>query len=374
MNNILIGIIIILILYISLNKIYSKYWNKGLSIGLHFDEACVTENDTAHLTEVITNRNFLPIPTLWVKFAVHRSLIFKDKENVSTSDKCYKNDIFSLLFYQKITKNLTFTASKRGFFRINDIDVVASNLFFSDSLVTAYPCDTSLIVYPKLTDYNRMLIPFRQIMGDITINRFCYEDPFEFSRIRPYTLGDSLKDINWKATARTDSLQTNVHAHTVKQGVTFIYNPELDGMLEDADLCEENIRILATLATMLTKEGIPFSFYTSAKDVITGDNSVLSTGAGKTHLNDFLRVLARIDLSAKRSDFDTYITGAMASFSSETNTIVFVSSSKNAETLKHLHMLRANRNHSVFWILPMYRSEFKSAPEVSDMFLWEVTY
>ncbi len=372
--NILIAILIIVVLYMCLNAVYSKYWNNGLSIDVHFNEQVVTEKDTAHLTEVISNHNLLPIPTLWVKFAVHRSLIFKDQENVSKSDKCYKNDIFSIRFYQKITKNLTFTASKRGVFKIERVDVVASNLIFSDSLVTSYPCNTSIMVYPRLTDTNRMAIPFRQIMGEISTNRFSYEDPFEFSRIRPYINGDSLKDINWKATARTNSLKTNVHTHTIKQEVTFIYNPELDGMLEDDDLCEENIRIIATLATQLTKEGINISFYSSAKDIITHENCALSAGVGKQHLNDLFRTLARIDLEAPRDNFKKYIKALTSSQKINATTVIFVSSAKNTETQQIFNTLNNSKNFSAFWVLPLYKSEMKSAPKASNVLLWEVKY
>lgn len=372
--NILIALLIIIILYTCLGKVYTKYWNKGLSIDVHFDEQAVTENDTAHLTEIISNHNFLPIPTLWVKFAVHRSLIFKDSENVSKSDKCYKNDIFSIYFYQKITKNLTFTASRRGYFKINSIDIVASNLIFSDSLVSSCPCDTTLMVYPRLTDTERMTIPFRQIMGEIATNRFSYEDPFEFARIRPYTNGDSLKDINWSATARTNSLQTNVHAHTVKQEVCFLYNPELDGLLEDEDLCEENIRIIATLATMLTKEGINISFYTTAKDIITKENATLSAGVGKQHLNDLFTTLARIDLAASRDNFEKYVSTLINSQKINATTVVLVTSSKGQETQRLFNSLNNNRNISAFWLLPIYKSELKNAPQASNVLLWEVKY
>ena len=372
--NILIALLIIIILYVCLGKLYTKYWNKGLTVDVHFDKQVITENDTAHLTEIISNHNFLPIPTLWVKFAFHRSLIFKDKENVSRSDKCYKNDIFSIYFYQRITKNLTFTASRRGFFKIDRVDIVASNLIFSDSLVCSCPCDTSLMVCPRLTDTERMTIPFRQIMGEIDTNRFSYEDPFEFAGIRPYTNGDSFKDINWSATARTNSLQTNVHAHTVKQEVCFIYNPELDGMLEDEDLCEENIRIIATLATMLTNEGINISFHTTAKDIITGENASLSAGVGKQHLNNLFATLARIDLTASRDKFEKYISALVSAQKINATTVILVTSSKGPKTQSFFKYLDNNRNISAFWLLPIYKSELKNAPQASNILLWEVKY
>ena len=110
--NILIAIIVLIVLYICLNKIYRKYWNRGLNVELSFDTQVLTEDETGHITEIISNDNFLPIPSLWIKFGVDRSLIFNDIENVTMSDKCYKNDIFSIQLYQRITKKLSFKAEK----------------------------------------------------------------------------------------------------------------------------------------------------------------------------------------------------------------------------------------------------------------------
>lgn len=381
--NILIAFFIIIILYICLNKIYSTYWNKGLSVDIRFDEQLVTENDTAHITEIISNRNFLPIPALWVKFAADRSLLFKDRENISTSDKCYKNDIFSIFFYQKITKKLTFTAGRRGFFKIDKIDIVASNLIFSDSLVSSIPCDTTLMVYPRLTDTKRMSIPFKQIMGEITTaaNRFAYDDPFLFAGIRPYIYGDSLKDINWNATARCGTLHTNVHDHTVRQEVCFLYNPELDGMLEDNELCEENIRIIATLATLFTDEtGIGISFYTTAKDIITKEASCLCTGMGRGHLQNLFATLARLELSLPCDNFEQYVDTLINTHKINANATVILVTSKKGADMQHLFSSlndssrRNSNNISSFWLLPVYSSELKNVPAAPNIFPWEVRY
>ena len=371
--NILIAIIVLIVLYICLNKIYRKYWNRGLNVGLSFDSQVLTEDETGYITEVISNDNFLPIPSLWIKFGVDRSLIFKDIENVTTSDKRYKNDIYSIQLYQRITKKLTFKASKRGYYSINRIDVVASDLMLSNSLVTSAPCDTTLIVYPRLTDYKDIELPFNRIMGEVISKRRIYADPFEFSRIRPYMQGDNPKDINWKATSRTGLFQTNVHEYTSGQEITFLFNPDSERILKDDDLTEEGIRIIATLSTLFTAQGINVSFYTNAPDILSGQPSSASPGYGKSHCEEIYRTLARLDLEADREEFVPFASALLAGrVLSEDSAVVLVSSAKDTETRELFDILCSN-NSSAFWILPLRSRDLKdSLPESDRILHWEV--
>ena len=371
--NILIAIIVLIVLYICLNKIYRKYWNRGLNVELSIDTPVLTEDETGYITEVISNDNFLPIPSLWIKFGVDRSLIFKDTENVTMSDKRYKNDIFSIQLYQRITKRLTFKASKRGYYSINRIDVVASDLMLSNSLVTAVPCDMTLIVYPRLTDYKDIEIPFNRIMGEVISKRRIYADPFEFSRIRPYMQGDNPKDINWKATSKTGVFQTNVHEYTSGQEITFLFNPDSERLLRDDDLTEEGIRIIATLSTLFTAQGINVAFYTNAPDILSKQPSCARPGYGKSHCEEIYRTLARLNLEASREEFVPFASKLLADkVLNEESTVVLVSSAKDAETCALFDSL-CSSNSSAFWILPLRSRDLTGSLPKSDHILhWEV--
>ncbi len=86
------------LLYYLQNLIYKKYWDRGLSVSLRFSDATCTEGGKNSLIEVITNRNWLPLPVLRVRFKSGKYLRFAGSENVSVSDGSYKNDIFPLCF------------------------------------------------------------------------------------------------------------------------------------------------------------------------------------------------------------------------------------------------------------------------------------
>ena len=110
-------------------RLYEEFWSKGFSVEAYFELPCVVEGDNNRLHEVIINRNILPLPMVRVKFASDKSFRFENSENISVSDRCYKNDIFSVSPYQKITRKVDFVCTQRGVFLIDQIDVIAANIF-----------------------------------------------------------------------------------------------------------------------------------------------------------------------------------------------------------------------------------------------------
>ena len=96
-----------------------------------------------------------------------------------------------------------------GTYRINGLDVVAGDLFLTHELPKSLPVDSQLYVYPRPfrgMDFNGAL---RQLNGEVATKRHLQEDPFEYLGIREYTPRDTLRDVNWKATARSGELKVN---------------------------------------------------------------------------------------------------------------------------------------------------------------------
>ncbi len=82
--------------------LYRKYWNKNLTVEIRFTQHAIWEREEGELCETIVNRKWLPLPMLRVKFEADRHLDFMQEGNISVTDRCYKNDIFSVMMYQKI--------------------------------------------------------------------------------------------------------------------------------------------------------------------------------------------------------------------------------------------------------------------------------
>ncbi len=280
------------------NRLFQRYWDRGLTARLSFAQRAATEGDTGQLKEIITNRKFLPLPVLHVKFQMGRYLVFSESSNFKITDQNYRSDIFSCMPWQEIRRTLDFTCKKRGYYHIGNIDLVSYDLFFFGHCVATVPQDTFMYVYPGPADPIRLELPLKNLMGQILARQALLKDPFETQSVRPYQSYDPYKTVNWKATAHTGELKVNVYTPASSWNVTILLDMESERLWADEDLIEESIRLCGSLARWMIDRGIPVAVYSNGNDCLTGLPSRLEAGAGKEHLRTIMELLARVQISS----------------------------------------------------------------------------
>lgn len=304
---IVIVILSVLLLYALERLLYKKLWDKGLSIRIRFLEKSAFEGGTGTVEEKLENRNFLPLPFLHAKFECGAGISFDNTENVSMSDRNYKNDIFSVLFYQRVTRRLDFHARARGYYVIRSADLVGEDLFYSVHMVRSFPQDSDFYIFPKLIDTSAFDQPLRKLIGDMTSRTYLLPDPFEFRGIREYTISDPMNTINWKASARTGSLMANQYNSTTTKRIVILLNVEDELVVHHGPLHEESMRIAASLAGRLLAQGYPVTLVTNGKDVETKKEFERFQAQGGTQAQEIYRLLSRIDLKQGKRDFRTIV-------------------------------------------------------------------
>lgn len=191
--------------------VYGWFWDWNLYADAWFDCRAVTEGETTVLNEMVVNAKWLPLPVLHFLLQTDRELIFngESKSNTTVSDQNYRIDVYSLMPWQKITRRLTFCAAKRGYYPVRELSLECRDLFYKKFPSLEMPVNTWLYVYPKLVFTEELELVFQKLMGEILIRRRLLEDPYAFSGIREYQTYDTMRQINWKATARTGELRVN---------------------------------------------------------------------------------------------------------------------------------------------------------------------
>ena len=58
------------------------------------------------------------------------------------------------------------------------------------------------------------------------MRRWIVDDPFMLAGVREYQYGDSMRDVNWKATAKTGNLQVNQRDFTADRRLMVYLNVE----------------------------------------------------------------------------------------------------------------------------------------------------
>ena len=368
----------ILLAWLASRILYRKYWNRGLSIQIEFTQRCIYEGERSSMKETITNDKLLPLPALEVRFSASRNLEFLNeaRANTSATDNCYKRDVFSFLFHQKIERTLPFTARKRGLYQIYEVAGIGYDFFFRSGYYVELPQQTFLYVYPRQVDTRRIDVLCRAISGTVLSRRRLLPDPFEFSGIREYQRQDPVNHINWKASARTGALMTNQFDSTTDTSLTLIFDMEDKLILKYEDLVEETLRIVSSLSARLARSRMSFRVVGNAADVhalpaggspdnaISGIPFSITIGEGCPNIGLLNQKLACMDSKDIVMEMEALLKDE-ASLKKSGHTYVVVSKNRDDGIIRGLRSL-VLANNEVLWVLPIRPAEASSLTSFRD--------
>lgn len=369
---VLISLIIVFIgLTILQRAVYRRFWQRNLSVELDFSAQTGREGTTVRLTEVITSRKFLPLPWLSVKFQVSRNLIFPDNPDAAISDDYYREDLFSLGLYQRMSRQLAVRLQKRGYYPIKRIDLISADLLLTCKFVGHTRSQSVLTVTPRLVPREALDIPYRHILGSVLVRNALLPDPFEFRSIREYQSFDTLKTVNWLATARTSQLKVNVNDFTAAREVLILLNVESDNVNYEEQLIEEGIRIAASLAEYLVADNVACGLVSNAVDILTGETPVIPAGQSLSHVRHLQEQLGRLDISQPAADFADLLTVRQAVWNRDP-VLVLVSFNCGSRLCAAWEQC-LDQGFQGLWIFPRYAGQIVRQPNVSgEVFCWEV--
>lgn len=357
-----------------LEKIYQKNWSNGLTVSIKFQSEPVFEGKKASLTETVENRSWMFMPVLQVGFRVDRNLKFPEEENAAVSDKLYERDIFSVMFYQKITREIRFETAKRGYYVIDRADLMTKTLLATEELHENAELFTYLYVYPRLISVDSLEVIFRRMMGEITAQRRIYEDPFAFRGLREYMPGDPLNKINWKASARAMDTLVNVHDSTESARCCFLLDVEDEGILRFEQVHEEGIRLAASLGAQMIERQIPVSLLSNGVDQVTGETIYLEPGSGMRQKNRLFESLARLKTEEEPEPFPELLKRYLPEITREHPLCVLITRNQRPRLVEAVQEI-TRTGASLLWIATVTRDIPWKLERVqgAEIIRWEVS-
>ena len=245
MTLVYLGIVAAACILVTLS-VYSKFWDYGLAAEVSFSQNEVEEGQTLIIKEKVENRKMLPLPMLMVKFEMDRNIKCVDYVNTSVTDKQYRNDWVSIMPYKRVTKMIEVIGTKRGFYSIDEMRLVTSDILLHRLHSKPIESYTWLYVYPARSQFMQLPEIFSRMYGEYLVNRQLQEDSMEFKGIRDYVETDPMRKVNWKASARTGNLKVNQYYDSTSQRITVFLNVTQKGILRYYDLIRKTSRTLVT--------------------------------------------------------------------------------------------------------------------------------
>ncbi len=353
--------------------LYRQLWSKKLSCELSFSEKAVTEGQSVFLYETVSNAKWLPLPFVAVKFSMSRNIYTTDTENSFVTDDYYRNDLFSVMSYMRITRKLSFICSRRGYYSIKSVDIVSSDINMVKKLALQCPTHTAITVYPKLVPIDGIDALYMKMYGEIFSRRFINPDPFEFKGIREYCPYDDFKAISFNASAKAQQLMVKVYDYTASQNICLLLNTQPYKASADNILYEYAIRMAASIATHTITDAIPTALIANGRDIATGKELSVQAGQSQSHLQTILESLARLDLQQEVASFTLNLDDIIATSSADTLYILISTYHENDLYTRFTHLLETSAK--ALWIIPCYADLPVTIPcDTNTICKWEVAY
>ena len=199
----------------------------------------------------------------------------------------------------KTTLAVNVHAKNRGVAKISNIIFQYPHLFKFHSITLSYIpfFHKEIIVYPQPKKIDG-LYKFFQIAPGLQQMRISpFEDIENRIGTRDYQYGDSFKHINWKASAKAQSLQTNTFERVVDKSLIIIVNlqaKENRNFPISSEMLERNLSYTAYLAQFAINQGYPYELFINMKNPGSIPYIHLPEGEGNAHYMHTLEMLARV--------------------------------------------------------------------------------
>ena len=245
---------------------WAKYCLQDLRYQRQFSEQRVLFGEEITLSLSVENAKLLPLPWLEIEDSVPRTLTFTGRQlRVSTtSNMVVLESLFSLRWYERVTRPYTVLCNARGVHTFGPTVVRSGDVFGFLNRQESLSNRQYLLVYPLVVPITRFGLPSRHPFGDNRAPRRLLEDPSRVIGVRDYMYGDDLRRVHWKATARMMQLQSKVYQPTTTYTLVLFLNvvSQLDAWYGvRPELQELAICATASVADWALNEGFAVGLY-----------------------------------------------------------------------------------------------------------------
>ncbi|MGN1190210.1 MAG: DUF58 domain-containing protein [Candidatus Ornithospirochaeta sp.] len=282
--------ITLLVLFILERAFFRRYWRKGLDVTVTFSETTVRSGESVVVKEKSDNKKKIPLSFVSVEWGLER-LCTQYKED----DKVFVlSSSFSLPPYSSVKRKKAISGLKRGIYTINNGKVTSSDLFSSEEYSYPLFSNSTLCVLPGRKKAFSSSYAYRGFLGTVLSSKMNQEDPFEIKAIRPYFPTDSMRVVNWKASAKTGSLKVNQYEWTTDESVMVL----MDLSRGDEDEREALIEYVSSFCSLILARGVSLSLVSNGRDSVDGTLVKVGEGSGSGHIDTVDRALSTIKVTS----------------------------------------------------------------------------
>ncbi|MCR5004662.1 MAG: DUF58 domain-containing protein [Clostridiales bacterium] len=275
-------IVIFVLLAAALLEYYSvSLAPKRMQISFDTDLTLAEPGEEVCLSFVIRNQSRLPQLYVSVSVSLEDGLRISVDEDArakyivkTASGNLFRRRYF-LLPHQAVTQKIRFVPEHRGVFHIGRCYLECGDYLGLKSIVQSFPIDRQLVCTARYIPDLPSFDPLGGTDGNHSVRRFIFEDPTLIYGYRDYTGREPMRQISWKATARTGRLTVREQDHTQEWNATVL----ADLWTDSPDDLERVLELVRTVCESLEERHIPYAF------VSNSDLGDVPKGLGRQHIH-----------------------------------------------------------------------------------------
>lgn len=271
-----------------------QWWSRRAVRGLEIRRQFTTHAFQGESIPVrLELRNPSPLPIPWLQ--LHESL------SIAVSPRPAYQEVFSLPGRSARTLEYTLEGRRRGYFPVGPLNLASGDLFgLLKDLHIDLPGD-HITVYPRIIPLSRVDLPSRSPFGAMRSHQPVFEDPARVWGKREYTRGDSLRRIDWKASAASGRLQVKQFEPSIALEAIIcldLHNADYE-LRSRLYVSELGFTVAASLASWVTGLRQSVGLLANGLDSLQESPGlqVVAARRGQAHLMRILEVLARLQLT-----------------------------------------------------------------------------
>ena len=163
-------------------------------------------------------------------------------------------------------------ALRRGFYRLGPLRFVSGDLFGLTKEMQGFVPPDYLTVYPRIIPLAQLGLPSHLPFGTIASTQRLFADPARPMGVREFRSGDSLRQINWKASAHKQDLLVHSFEPAISLETAVLLNLHLSDYrpTDHFYYTEWAIEAAASLAAHLINQRQPVGLLTNGRDPLLG--------------------------------------------------------------------------------------------------------
>ncbi|WP_342388289.1 DUF58 domain-containing protein [Salinicoccus bachuensis] len=289
-----------------LNLVYEKKVPDQITASIVDKEMRLFKNQERMLRIRLHNGGWLPVLNGSITLVASDDIEFFKDTSLKIRHQTETSVPFTVMPKSDVTIEVPFRARKRGIVKVMDTRMKVPKIFGFGSLLLTQKGRFlhEILVYPGQLDIPPFDMRNKTLQGLFIQKQALYNDPMLTIGTRRYQQTDSMKDIHWKASAKTGELQTRIYEKTTHVSWLIAINLRSEKTYAPPANIEESIEKIAYLTRMANEASIPYSLFTNLSTFDSRTFLNLEEGAGRLHYRKTLETLARIDTLSYTLSFD----------------------------------------------------------------------